>query len=183
MGAPVTPAVLRGGRVLLRPFREEEHDRVWETFVNGNGFAHPLPDLPPREKVEERLRRSGTLVEGMLDLALEAEGRLIGHIQARRPENALPPGVFDLGITIYEARDRGKGHGTEAVSLITRHLFEDLDAGRVQLSTDVENGPMRGAAERAGFRPEGVMRGFMPTVDGPRDYLLYAMTREDRPSA
>ena len=32
---------------------------------------------------------------------------------------------------------------------------------------------------RLGFRFEGVMRNFMPSADGPRDYAIYAMTKDD----
>jgi RimJ/RimL family protein N-acetyltransferase len=49
----------------------------------------------------------------------------------------------------------------------------------VQLTTDVENAAMRRVAERLGFRLEGTLRGFMPSPDGPRDYLMYAMTKGD----
>ena len=41
-------------------------------------------------------------------------------------------------------------------------------------------GSMRRAAEGAGFRFEGVMRGFWPVTHGdPRDYALYGRTRTD----
>ena len=38
---------------------------------------------------------------------------------------------------------------------------------------------MRTLSERLGFGFEGVMRQFMPSTDGPRDYAMYAMTKDD----
>ena len=115
----------------------------------------------------------------MLDLAIEAEGRLIGDVQARHPPNAIPPGVFELGIEIYDAADHGKGYGKEAVRLLTGWLFERADAGRVQAGTALGNVAMRKTLERLGFVFEGVMRGFMPGKSGREDYALYGVTRPE----
>ena len=38
---------------------------------------------------------------------------------------------------------------------------------------------MRTLSERLGFVFEGVLRSFMPSTDGPRDYAMYAMTEDD----
>lgn len=170
---------LRGDRVVLRPFREEEAEQVWVTYCDGNDGFGPHPDPPSRQEILERVRRSGTFQAGMLDLAIDAGGRLVGHVQARRPSGALPPGVFDLGIVIYGRSDRGRGYGAETVRLITGHAFGELGARRVQLTTDISNAAMKKAAERAGFTLEGVLRGFMPAQDERRDYALYGITRED----
>jgi RimJ/RimL family protein N-acetyltransferase len=174
---------LRSNRVVLRPFTEAEFDVLWREETHDRGaFDQPWPtgDEIARQRVRARVTRSGTWREGkVLDLALEADGALIGDVQVRHPEQMAPPGLFELGIGLF-AGTRGKGFGTEAVTLITRYLFDQEHATRVQLGTDVENASMRRAAEKAGFRFEGVMRGFWP-VDGgvPRDYALYARTRDD----
>jgi RimJ/RimL family protein N-acetyltransferase len=34
-------------------------------------------------------------------------------------------------------------------------------------------------AEHVGFAMEGTLRAFMPSKDGPRDYLMYGLTRAD----
>jgi len=115
----------------------------------------------------------------MVNFAIEAEGRLIGEVSARQPIHGLPPGVFELGIELFESGDRGRGLGADAIVAITKHLFDDEVAHRVQLSTDVENAAMRRVAERLGFRFEGVLRSFMPEPDGPHDYAMYAITRTD----
>ena len=38
---------------------------------------------------------------------------------------------------------------------------------------------MRRTLERLGFEFEGVLRGFMVSADGPRDYAMYGMTTDD----
>ena len=163
------PLVLRGERVTLRPFRDDELDLVWR----GRGR------VPDRERLAERLKRSGRLVDGRLDFGIEAEGRLIGDVGARQPKEAFPPGVYEVGIDLFANRDRGRGYGREAVSLLTAHLFDAGLAERVQGSTDVTNAAMRRVFALLGFREEGVMRGFMPVRGGRADYVLYAVTRSD----
>jgi RimJ/RimL family protein N-acetyltransferase len=91
----------------------------------------------------------------------------------------LPPGVFELGIDVFDEHDRGKGLGTEALTLLLARLFDRERAHRVQVTTDVDNAAMRHVCERMGFVFEGVLRSFMPTADGPRDYAMYAVTKGD----
>jgi len=135
-----------------------------------------------RERIARRLATSGALVSGRLELAIEAGGRLIGDIQARAPENAFPPDVYEIGITIHHRADRGRGYGTEAIGLLTDHLFDALGAERVQAGTALWNEPSRRAFTRLGFREEGVMRAFMPSGESRDDYVLLALTRADRTS-
>jgi RimJ/RimL family protein N-acetyltransferase len=166
--------VLKGRAVTLRPFRDDEIDRALDRF--------PFPDMDgssARARRRERLEASGTRTRSELLFAIEGDSEVIGEIQARSPEDALPPGVFEVGIELYEKAYRGRGFGTDAVVTLTRHLFDEERAIRVQASTDLENVPMRRTLERLGFALEGVLRGFMPTSDEPRDHAMYGMTRQD----
>lgn len=166
---------LRGERVVLRAFREDEFDRIWDQWKGTR--AHPRG---ARQRALGRMRHSGEFHDGWLDLAIEVDGRLAGDIQARRPKGALPPGVYELGISFFDVGDRARGLGSEAVRLLTGHLFAETDAGRVQASTGLENQAMRRVLEKLGFREEGILRGFMANDAGGRDdYVLYAVTRED----
>jgi RimJ/RimL family protein N-acetyltransferase len=171
---------LAGDRVTLRAYREAEEPILVSTWADAEWFA-PKGTGPRElaERVRERIRRSGSFSDGIVIFAIEAEGRLVGEVQARQPVNGLPPGVFELGIELFEDVDRGRGLGADAVVAMSRHLFDDEGAHRVQLTTDVENHAMRRLAVRLGFTFEGVLRSFMPSADGPRDFAIYAMTRSD----
>jgi RimJ/RimL family protein N-acetyltransferase len=165
----VTPAQVR-----LRPLRPDELDtiaaQVDRVVAGGPGDA--------RERLRERIARSGRFVDGRLDLAIEADGQLVGDISARGPAEAFPPGVVDVGISLLPEH-RSRGLGTEAVRLMTDRLFREEQAERVQASTDVANAPMRRVLEKLGFVEEGVMRSFMPTGAVRADYVLYGVTRAE----
>jgi RimJ/RimL family protein N-acetyltransferase len=168
-----------GKRVTLRGFRSEEFDRLLAAAQ-----AAPIGDgihWGPREPdaVRKKISASGAWHEGWIEFGVEADGRVVGEVQARCVPRAMPPGVFELGVEIYDEADRRDGLGGEAVREITRFLFRDEGAIRVQVATDVDNDGMRRLSERLGFGFEGVMRGYMPTSKGPRDYAIYAMTRND----
>ena len=135
----------------------------------------------PAERAElgERIERSGEFDGTELLLGIQVDGRLAGEVQARQPRMGLPPGVFEIGIDLFDVADRGHGVGGEALTQLVTRLFGDEGAHRVQLTTDVDNEAMRAVSARLGFRFEGVMRSFMPSADGPRDYAIYAMTKDD----
>jgi RimJ/RimL family protein N-acetyltransferase len=177
------PIVLRDGPVTLRPFVRRDFDLIWAEETRDRGsFEAPwaVDDRQAKDRVRARVERSGTWRdERVLDLAVEVDGRLIGDVQARRDPSYEPPGLYDLGIGLFRDH-RGRGFGSTAITLITGFLFDEEQAVRVSLSTDVDNAAMRRAAEKAGFSIEGIMRGFWQVADGPaRDYVLYGRTRAD----
>jgi RimJ/RimL family protein N-acetyltransferase len=144
--------------------------------------AMGYPDsFGPAELTElgERIERSGEFDGTELLLGIQVDGRLAGEVQARQPRMGLPPGVFELGIDLFDQADRGHGLGGEALIQLLTRLFEHEGAHRVQITTDLDNTAMRRVAERLGFRFEGAMRSFMPSVDGPRDFAMYAITKDD----
>lgn len=164
---------LHGERITLRPFRPDEVDRALA--------RQPSEDAERREVRRRRLALSGTRTAWEILFAIEAEGRLVGDIQARCSDQAMPPGVWEIGIDLWEPADRGRGLGTEAVRLLTAHVFAREGAHRVQATTDVANAAMRRSLEKCGFAYEGDLRGYMPVADGPpRDYAMYATTFDDR---
>ena len=174
---------IRGRSVLLRGFRSNEAERLADLYANMGG-ARTMSGPVSEQNVRAKVEASGTWSDAPwgLILAIDTDGEMVGEIQARGgPSSALPPGVYELGIELYDEDLRGRGIGTDAVTALTGYLFDEQNANRVQLSTDVTNAAMRGAAERAGFRFEGVMRSYIsPREDEPaHDYALYGRTRED----
>jgi RimJ/RimL family protein N-acetyltransferase len=135
-------------------------------------------DEADAERIRRRLERNPTLEDGgFWSVGIEADGRLVGEIQARAPQHCFLPGVCEIGITLLPEA-RGRGVGREAVVLFTEQLFEQ-GLARVQASTAVSNTAMRRVLERLGWELEGVLRAYGPTEDGGReDYAMYAVTRD-----
>jgi RimJ/RimL family protein N-acetyltransferase len=63
-----------------------------------------------------------------------------------------------FGIAIGETGEWGKGYGTEATRLLTRHGFQRLNLHRIQLDVYDLNDRAQHIYEAVGFRREGVLR-------------------------
>lgn len=127
--------------------------------------------LPDEAAFKARLGRTGHLEDGWLDLAIDLDGSCIGRIQTfDPPDRALPPGVFEVGIGLRE-HARGKGHGREALALLTDWLFEHTAAVRVEAPTDPANVPMRRVFEHVGWELVQTLNAF------DREWVMYAITR------
>jgi len=145
---------IEGERVILRPLSMDEFEASWASRLEVEPSEQPV--MPTRDALRARFERSGIMQDGVLDLAIEADGRYIGEIQTYDPgDRTLPPDVFEIGISIEEPM-RGKGYGTEAVRLLIGWLFSDAGATRVHMPTvRVRSGrldPVRGTRVRV-LRP------------------------------
>lgn len=128
--------------------------------------------LPDEAQFKARLRRSGRLEDGAIDLAIDLNGTCIGRIQTFvPPTRTLPPGVFEVGIGL-RAHARGKGYGREALALLTDWLFEHASAVRVEAPTDPANVAMRTVFDRVGWELVETLHEF------DREWVMYAITRE-----
>ena len=103
-GIPVT-----GTRLALRPLRPEEIDEQWQAMVTADPMG--IAEVPDEARFRARLRRSGQLVDGWIDPAIDLDGTAIGRIQTFVPGGRpLPAGTFELGIHLREGQ-RGQGYG------------------------------------------------------------------------
>jgi RimJ/RimL family protein N-acetyltransferase len=166
-------ASLHGRQVRLRPLTAEDLEGLLQ---QGQRDFSTKGD---QEEQAGELRRlvgnpSDLDADGLLTLAVEHEGVLVGDIQARAPRFGFPPGVCEVGLTLFPNR-RGRGLGTEAVRVLTAHLHAD-GWSRVQSTTAVTNVAMRRVLERCAYEFEGVLRSFAPEGAERADYAMYAST-------
>ena len=171
MDAGAGEIVIRGSRLLLRALRPAEIDGQWQAMVNSDPIA--IARLPDEASFKARLRRSGHLDDGWLDLAIDLDGAVIGRIQTFVPEGRrLLPGTFEVGIGLDEAV-RGKGYGREALALFTGWLFEHAAAQVVEAPTDPGNAPMRAVFGHVGWSQAGMV------TELGREWVIYRITRQE----
>jgi RimJ/RimL family protein N-acetyltransferase len=107
-------------------------------------------------------------------------GELLGavswHAVSYGPSAACEAWNIGLGLL---PQSRGRGAGTVATRLIAEFLFATTDVDRVEASTDRENIPAQRALAKAGFRPEGLIRGAQLRGGRRRDMLAYSLLRTD----
>lgn len=84
-----------------------------------------------------------------------------------------------LAIGIGEARHRNKGYGTEAVRLILRYAFHELNLNRVGLDVIAYNAGGIRAYEKAGFLHEGRIREAVCRDGRTYDRLMMGILRSE----
>lgn len=70
----------------------------------------------------------------------------------------LEPGEVNVGYNVFAAA-RGNGYATRAVELLLQHLARDTDFRTATLLIDPDNDASLAVAERARFKPRGVVNG------------------------
>jgi ribosomal-protein-alanine N-acetyltransferase len=113
---------------------------------------------------------------GMLLMTNLAQA-IIGHIEFFRPVAYLD--AYELSYLIYDAGERRKGATTEAVSLLTKYLFETKKVNRLQLIIHPDNAASQRVAQKNGFVDEGVMRGAWYHRGQYHDVKVYALLRHE----
>ena len=91
-------------------------------------------------------------------------------------------GVIEVGHLQFSPRMQRTPVATEAIFLLMRHAFEDLGYRRFEWKCDDLNAPSRRAAERFGFRFEGIFRQAVVYKGRNRDTAWYAVIDRDWPT-
>lgn len=85
---------------------------------------------------------------------------------------------FNLGYWIRISQ-QNRGIASEAVKLLAKAAFEDLDINRIEILAAKENIPSRKAAEKAGAKREGVLRKRLVIGGRIHDAVMFSFVRED----
>ncbi len=95
--------------------------------------------------------------------------------------NSVQRGPFQSAYVGYwiDQKHAGKSYTPEAVVVVMRYAFEELDLHRVQISIVPRNAPSRRVVEKLGVRSEGVAERYLE-IDGVwEDHIRFAMTAEE----
>jgi ribosomal-protein-alanine N-acetyltransferase len=165
--------------VYLRPLTQDDLDRVlkWHNDPKlystlGGHFRYVSREA---ETVWLRLRLEAR-DEVNLAICLYEPPEHIGNIYLRCinwiDRNA------ELHTFIAKRVHRGKGHGSTAVRLITKHAFEDLGLVRIFLYVLASNSAAIAAYEKCGFTTEGRLRRHVLKAGVFEDILVMGLCRE-----
>ena len=90
-------------------------------------------------------------------------------------------GSAEVGCVAFGAQLKRTREATEAMYLMAAHLLDELGYRRYEWKCDNANAASRRAAERLGFKFEGIFRNDMVVKGKTRDTAWYAMTDADWP--
>ena len=180
-------APLRGSYVLLRPVDAisdaealhavshppEGDPAIWTYLPYG-----PYEDPDQMRRLLDWAERSDDpLFFALVGLADERPAGLASYLRIT-PEF----GVIEIGHIWFGTPLQRTTAATEAIYLLSRHAFDDLGYRRLEWKCNALNVASRRAAERFGFRFEGVFRNHMVVKGRNRDTAWYAITDDEWPA-
>jgi RimJ/RimL family protein N-acetyltransferase len=174
---------LRGAHVLLRPIDPAGDAAPLFAAVKDDPMTWAyLPDGPYES--DEALGRTLAWerdAEGWVYYAIEplAVGHALGQASYLRIEPSM--GTIEIGHIWFAPELRRTAAATEAIYLLARHAFDDLGYRRLEWKCHALNAASRSAAERFGFRFEGVFRKHQVVKGRNRDTAWLAIVDEDWP--
>jgi RimJ/RimL family protein N-acetyltransferase len=154
---------------LTRWYQDTQFLRLWDADV-----AVPLSEKQVCERVTEAQKSRTGYVFAIRKLdrdELLGMVELDGIVWSQR--------VGWLSIAIGDPAQRGQGTGYEALRLLLRFAFDELNLRRVQLTVFSYNEPAIRLYEKLGFRHEGTFRAFVQRDGALYDMLLYGLLRHE----
>lgn len=134
---------------LYKAFREDQEHRIWTYLPYG-----PFESLATfRSWIESDCSNDDPLFHAIID---SADGRPVGVASYLRIAPAV--GVIEVGHINFSPRLQRRAAATEAMYLMMARVFEELGYRRYEWKCDALNAGSRRAAERLGFKFEGIFR-------------------------
>jgi RimJ/RimL family protein N-acetyltransferase len=176
---------LRGERVYIRPYREEDATALQGAVAESREHIRPwLPFADDHKTVDEsRTWINGSRARWILRQSMNCAvfdvttDRFLGGIGLHVHNWEIPS--FEIG---YWLRKSAEGHGymTEAVRLLTDFALDKLGAKRVEIQCDERNTHSANVARRLGYVQEGRLRNDFQSPDGAvRTTLIFSRIPED----
>ena len=132
----------------------------------------PYTEEHARSWIEQTIR-DWERREGESAFAVTDGGEVVGAIGLRLLEDEY---TARGSIGYWVAADaRGHGVATDALRIVSRWALRQLGLTRVELVTDPENRASQRVAEKAGFRQEGLLRGYVQMRNGQRDCVMFSL--------
>jgi len=171
--------MLEGKRVNLRVMEKEDVPLLieWYNSLEFQGEFFPVMQKSKSQAMKEFENPSPVQVamENVEFIIERKDGTKIGHIGYGKD---ILHEWIEIGYALVPS-ERRKGYATEAIQVLVDYLFFYKDIPRIMICTEARNVAATKAAERAGFKKEGLIRkgGF---VRGEYiDWCLLGIIREE----
>lgn len=181
---PLTP--VRGRFCRVEPLDAEQHagelyaaysadrdGRMWTYLPWGPYASFTAYD----EAVKTGLRRENFITYAVIDAAT---GKAVGVASYLNINRAA--GSIEVGGIAYSPALQKTPAGTEAMFLMMRRVFDELSYRRYEWKCNALNAASRAAAQRYGFRFEGIFRQADVVKGGNRDTAWFAIIDREWPA-
>jgi ribosomal-protein-alanine N-acetyltransferase len=150
--------LLEGKTVNLRIMEKEDVPLLleWWNSLEYQGEYFPVPQKSKNQALQEFENPSPVqaAMEHREFMIEKKDGTRVGHIGFGRD---ILHDWIEIGYDVVPS-ERRKGYAGEAIQIMTDYLFLSKDIPRILVCTDARNTPAIRAAEKVGFRKEGIIR-------------------------
>jgi len=151
---------------------------VFVRWINDPEVTEFLQFEPPMSIEDEEIWFQHMVQSKDRTFAIETkDGRLIGNIGLMGLD--LRNRKTEVGIMIGEKDMWSQGYGSDAMLVLLRYLFEEMNINRVGLYADVSNHRALRSYEKCGFSREGVVRQYRFKDGRYLDSVLMSMLQEE----
>ena len=153
--------VTMGERLFLRPIEIADIDRGWLRWINSSDVTSNLSTSRALTKDDllAYYRDSQPPRAYMFAICENRDERYVGNARLSGVDHDNSRTSY--GWFIGDPADRGKGYGTEALSLLVAFAFSALGLNRVSTSIRADNVASLKVNERVGFKREGILREYV----------------------
>lgn len=178
------PQLFEGDKIRLTAFDPERDAEAFSQWTHDPEYMRMLDIEPARPLSPFQIKKNYEAMEKdkgrelyYFAIRTRADDRAIGFARIFWIE--WNHGSARLNLGIGSAADRGHGLGTEALQLLLRYGFDEMNLYRLTVATMEYNTVARRLLERAGFQPE-VRRRQAVYREGQRwDLISYGLLRSE----
>lgn len=178
-GADRKVVYYEGRRIYFRPV-EVEDEPMLRRWINDPLIWRGLPLRGPINANREREwieSQGSSATDYVFGIVVRGGDRLIGTIGLRAIDAVSRSAM--LGISIGDRAFHNKGYGTDAVRLLLRYGFEELNLNRVALAVYANNPRAIRCYQKVGFVQEGCLRQALYRNGGFHDEYRFAILRDE----
>jgi ribosomal-protein-alanine N-acetyltransferase len=174
-----------GKKVYVRLLGPEDERALVDLRRRNEDFLRPWEPARPKgffEPKGQRLVLQRAAVDAEDDRAYSfgiftLDDHLVGTINLSNVVRGIWQNAT-LGYFVDETAN-GRGFATEAIALVVRLAFTEMELHRIQAAVMPRNPGSRRALEKAGFRFEGESPRYLKIAETWEDHLIFAITAED----
>jgi RimJ/RimL family protein N-acetyltransferase len=176
--------LLRGKLVRLKAENPDGHSKLFVDWSHDSEYWRLMANVPPFPWTQEGVRKH-------IEKELEKDDprNIFFAIHKLDDDCVIGEVGFDgisyahgdtcVGIGIGEKENWGKGYGTDAMNVILRYAFTELNLHRVSLTVFEYNPRALRSYEKCGFRVEGHNREVMQREGRRWDIIHLGVLREE----
>ena len=183
-GPPPVPVTLPGRHGSVEKLDAARHGAALWNALRGHGdvwtYMSSYGPFPDGGAFARWLADRETLQDPYYYAVVDAAGRAVGVSALMEIRPVMR--VAEVGHIVYSPALQRTPLGTEAQYLLARYVFETLRYRRYEWKCNSLNAPSRRAAERYGFRFEGILRQHMIAKGRNRDTAYFSMLDSEWPA-